>query len=322
MILAGVMALKFLGPWIKTEMVERFHFAFGHLADTSVTADSTPAILIDWGGWVGGLLAPMFLVLTAAGIAVTGLIQGGFIFTSQPLALNFGRLNPVMGLRQLYSARVIFNLFRDGVKVILIGYVCYRVVRAAILLTLERPDVGLADTLSNVSQLVLSLCIKAGGVLLLLGLLDYAYQRREYTKDLKMTKREVKEEHKESEGDPLVKSRIRSAQRALLQRRMMQAVPKADVVLTNPTEIAVALRYDPERMGAPQVVAKGQRLIAQRIKALAEKFGVPIVEDKFLARSLFKSTPLGHEIPVELYRAVAEILSYVYRLKGRPSPVG
>lgn len=320
MVLTGVAALKFAGPWMKGQMVERFIESFARVADTSVTVESTPTILGSWASWSAGVLAPVFGVLVLVGIGAGWLIQGGVLFTTQSITFNLARLNPVTGAAQLFSGQLFFKLFRDGVKVLLIGYVCYRVVKEAIALTLDKADVGLWHTLSNVSDLVFSLCLKGGLVLLFLGFIDYTYMRREYFKDLRMTKRELKEEHKMSEGDPLIRSRIRAAQRELARRRMMQAVPTADVVLTNPTEIAVALKYDPETMNAPRVVAKGQRLIAEKIKALAKEFGVPIVEDKPLARSLFHMAAIGAEIPVELYRAVAEVLSYVYRLKGRLSP--
>lgn len=321
-ILSAVTALRFLGPWMRDEMLDRFTRNFSSLADIPVTEQSVMAILVSWGMWWGQLVAPVFLLVAFVAVAASGLIQGGFVLSTQRIGLNVARLNPVTGAARLMSGGVFFNLVRDIFKVILIGYVCYRVVKDAIILTLERVDIGLGEILSSIGRLTMSLCFKAGVVLLLLGLVDYVYQRRRYFTDLKMTKREVKDERKETEGHPTIKGRIRSAQMKLAYRRMMQAVPKADVVLTNPTEIAVALRYDPEKMGAPQVVAKGQRLVAQKIKEVAEKSGVPIVEDKLLARSLFRITPLGGEIPVELYRAVAEILSYVYRLKGRLSPLG
>jgi flagellar biosynthetic protein FlhB len=264
----------------------------------------------------------MLALLLIVGIFVGVVIQGGFVFTTHPVRLNMARLNPVTGAMSLFSGRLLFSLFRDGVKVLLIGYVCYSVVKDAIVLTAEMADVHLAATLANVSDMVVSLGLKAGFVLLLLGFLDYAYMRREYYRDLKMTKQEVKDEFKQTEGDPVVRGRMRSMQLEIARRRMMQAVPQADVVLTNPTEIAVALKYEPEIMDAPKVVAKGQRLVAEKIKAIARQFGVPIVEDKFLARSLFKMAEVGEEIPYELYRAVAEVLSYVYRLKGRLSPLG
>jgi flagellar biosynthetic protein FlhB len=320
-ILVAVAALKYFGPGMKESMAERFTTAFSDLPGAALTVESTPALLGSWGLWGCSLLLPMLLVLVGTGLAVTFLIQGGFVFTTEPLSINLNRLNPVSGLRNVVSARIGFSLFRDVIKVCLIGYVCYRVVKDAIFATLERPDIPLADTLANVSNMVVSLGFRAGFVLLLLGFLDYAYMRREYFKDLMMTKHEVKDETKQTEGDPLIRGRIRSMQRQIARRRMMAAVPNADVVLTNPTHIAVALKYEPGKMNAPRVVAKGQRLIAEKIKEIARKFGIPVIEDRFLARSLFQSTEVDEEIPADLYRAVAEVLTFVYRLKGRTAEV-
>jgi flagellar biosynthetic protein FlhB len=156
-------------------------------------------------------------------------------------------------------------------------------------------------------------------VMLVLALLDYGYQRWEYERNLMMTKQELKEEYRQSEGDPLIRGRIRSIQRAMARKRMMAEVPKADVVITNPEHVAVALRYDAKAMAAPTVVAKGANLLAQRIKDVALEHGVPLAEDKPLAQNLYRSVKVGEEIPAALYRAVAAILAHVYRMKGRMS---
>jgi flagellar biosynthetic protein FlhB len=162
-----------------------------------------------------------------------------------------------------------------------------------------------------------SISIKAALILLVLGIADYAFQHRDHIKGLMMSKYELKEEYKEVEGSPLIKSRIKSAQRELARKRMMKSVPDADVVITNPVHLAVAIRYEVDEMSAPRVVAKGQRLLAERIKNIARDHGVPIYENKALARSLFELVEVDGEIPESLYRAVAEVLSYVYRLKGK-----
>jgi flagellar biosynthetic protein FlhB len=154
-------------------------------------------------------------------------------------------------------------------------------------------------------------------VLLVLAILDYAYQRYEHEKGLKMTKQEIKEEHKQAEGDPQIKSRVRSLQREMARRRMMQEVPKATVVVTNPTYIAIAMRYEPGEMEAPKVIAKGKRLIAEQIKKLALGAGVPIIEDKPLARAMYDKVNVGDDIPMEFFSAVAEILAYVYKLRKK-----
>jgi flagellar biosynthetic protein FlhB len=170
--------------------------------------------------------------------------------------------------------------------------------------------------LGFMAKSALGVGLKVGIAYLVVAALDVAYQRFEYERDLRMTKQEVKEEHKQQEGDPLIKSRIRTVQRQIAYKRMMQEVPKADVVVTNPTHIAVALKYDVAKMSAPKVVAKGAELIAQRIKDLAREHGVPIVEDKLLARLLYKSVEIGEEIPEKLFQAVAQVLAYIYRLRN------
>jgi len=168
---------------------------------------------------------------------------------------------------------------------------------------------------STLGKLSLILAIKISAVLLIVALFDFAFQRFDYATNLKMTKQEVREEMKDTEGNPVLKSRIRQVQREMARRRMMSEIPTADVVVTNPTHIAVALKYDSDEMPAPMVVAKGQRLLAEKIKEIAREHNIPIIENKPLARSLFKLVDVGAYIPNDLYRAVAEILAYIYRLK-------
>ena len=182
---------------------------------------------------------------------------------------------------------------------------------------LRMTDMGIGQIFGLSGGLILDLGFRIVAALLILALLDYAFQRWDYEKNLKMTRQEIKEELKQHEGDPQIRSRIRSIQRETAQRRMMDDVAESDVVVTNPTHIAVALRYDPATMVAPVVVAKGQRLIAEKIKELARQAGVSVVENKPLARSLFKAVQIGREIPAELFKATAEVLAFVFQLKRK-----
>jgi flagellar biosynthetic protein FlhB len=166
-------------------------------------------------------------------------------------------------------------------------------------------------------KLALGVALKIGVVILFIAILDYAYQKYEFEKSIKMSKQEVKDEYKDTEGNPQLKARVRQIQREMSRRRMAEAVPTADVVITNPTHLAVALKYDPEEMAAPYVIAKGERLIAQRIKEIALQNNIPVIEDKPLARALFKLCDIGQAVPANMYRAVAEVLAYVYRLRGK-----
>ncbi len=262
------------------------------------------------------LLAPLLLTVTIAGVA-SNLAQIGFLFTSEPLKPKLTTLNPLSGVKKLFSIKGLFELPKAVLKLIIIGIISYLTIRGETTKILLLSQVELTTTLRIMGKVALLLGLRISLAFLVLAAIDYAFQKWDYEKKLKMTKEEVKEERRQYEGDPLVKGRIRSLQRELARKRMMQEIPKADVIITNPTTLAVALRYDPDKMSAPRVVAKGARLLAQKILELAKKHDIPIVEDKKLARILYRSVKLGEEIPVALYQAVAEVLSYIYRLKNK-----
>lgn len=190
----------------------------------------------------------------------------------------------------------------------------YSVIKGRYAEILTTLDMDIWGTLSVFGSVLYEIGMKIGVSLLIMALLDYMYQRYQFEKNIRMTKQEIKEEYRQMEGDPQVKARIRRKQQEMTAARMMQAVPTADVVITNPTHLAIALKYDTETMGAPKVVAKGQRLVAERIRELAKEHDIPIVEDKPLAQTLFKAVEVDQEIPYDLYKAVAEILAYVYQL--------
>ena len=316
-LLSAVIGLKFLGPGMWSEILARWQFCLETVGQQPLAAADVPGLGLDWWWWGMKLLLPFFGVVATAAVAGAVAIQGGFVFALQGATPNPSRIDPIAGARRLFSARTGFAFGRDLLKLALVGWVCIAGLRDAITLWSREPDLELPAQMVRLGTLGIGLALRTGVVLVGIGLLDYVYQRRQFVQDLKMSKQEVREEYKETEGDPLVKSRIRSLQRDLARRRMMEAVPTADVVLTNPTTLAVALKYDANAMQAPRIVAKGQRLIAERIKEIARQAGVPVIEDKPLARALFRLAPVGAEIPNELYRAVAEVLGYVYRIEGR-----
>ncbi|RLE12823.1 flagellar biosynthesis protein FlhB [Candidatus Aerophobetes bacterium] len=261
-------------------------------------------------------LLPFFLLV--AGIALAAnIVQVGFVFSFYPLAPDPGRINPVRGLKRIFSTQALMRLLISLLKITIVGYIAYLTVRGQlpVIFSLTGQEIGkiFVTTLRLAFYLILSLCLGIAP----LALLDYVFQRRRYERELRMSPEELKEEYKQTEGNPLTKSRIRSLQRQILRSRMMQKVPQADVVITNPVHLAVALQYERERMNAPVVVAKGAGLIAEKIKEVARKHKVPIVENKWLAQMLYRSVEIGEEIPVKLYQAVAEILAYIYRLKGK-----
>jgi len=255
-------------------------------------------------------------LLMIVGIA-TNIGQFGFIFTLYPLKPDINKLNPMEGLKRLFSLKTVFEVIKGILKLVVVGVVVYLVLSADF-------SKFISSVYSNPSLILVFIvkeCIKllfyAVLLYIVIAALDFAYQKWDYEKKLMMTKQEVKEEYKQREGRPEVKAAIRRRQRELAMRRMMQEVPKADVVITNPTHYAVALKYEPEERDAPYVVAKGVDNIAVRIIEIAEENDVPIVERPEIARSLYRLADIGEEIPEELYKAVAEILAFVFRLKGK-----
>lgn len=275
-------------------------------------------------GWVSNfaaILAPFVVVMVLAAVLVN-VAQVGVLFTGEPLVPKGDRINPASGLRRILSRRGFVELAKGLFKVGIVAYVVYVTVRSEAPRMAQMVDLDPAQIFALSNQMVLDLGLQLTLILLLLAVLDYAFQRWDYEKGLRMTRQEVREELKQQEGDPLIKARIRSIQREMSQRRMMDDVGTADVVVTNPTHVAVALRYEPAHMLAPVVVAKGQRLMAERIKELARAADVPLVENKPLARALFKAVRVGDAIPEALFRATAEVLAFVFQLKKRRLEVG
>jgi len=267
-----------------------------------------------WG--IFQLLGPLMLAVVAVAV-LSNYVQIGTLFSTEAIQPQLGRINPLSGFSRLFSKSSLMELLKSLGKFAIIGWVAYSTIRQEMveLRTLTDQEVGsIVRYIGLVSSRIL---FKTVLVMVALAVLDYLFQRWNYEKSLRMTKREVQEEYKQSEGDPQVKSRIRSIQRDLARKRMMSEVPKADVVITNPTHIAVALLYQREKMAAPQVVAKGAGWIAEKIKETARAHGVPIVENKPLARVLHKTVELGQAVPSSLYQMVADLLAHVYRMKNR-----
>ncbi|GIX06692.1 MAG: flagellar biosynthesis protein FlhB [Candidatus Poribacteria bacterium] len=320
-LLAAVLSLRFGAEGLVRNLQRAIQYYMQILGDW-VQSDLTLARITDLAGlsvrFFFLFLAPLFLALLVVGI-FAHLIQTGPLFTLRPLRPRLDRIRLISGLKTLFSQRSIVEAVKSLLKVAAVGafaaWLLYRQMPEILLLPLSGPEVVLPFMGALVYRLALVLAI----AFTVLALLDYAYQRWRHHQSMKMSVEEVKEETKQYEGDPLVKARIRSIQRQLARRRMMKEVPEATVVITNPHEIAVALKYRRETMPAPQVVAKGQRLIAQKIKQIAREHHVPIVEDRPLARSLYRDIPLGAYITSDYYKAVAEILAYLYRLR-RPAP--
>ena len=257
-------------------------------------------------------------VLAAAFITavLANVMQVGFMASGELIKPKISKLNPIKGFGRLFSKQSIMELFKSLMKLAIVGGVAYFTVKGEMANVMLIGALGIEQIVAYIMSAVFKIVIRCAIAMIVLIVIDYAFQKWEFENRIKMTKQEVKDEFKKSEGDPLIKARIRSVQRTMAQKRMMQAVPDADVIVTNPTHLAVALKYDGASMSAPKVVAKGAENIAKRIKELARKSNVPIVENKELARNLFRMVEIGQEIPADLFQAVAEILAYIYSLKG------
>lgn len=262
------------------------------------------------------ILAPV-LVIGVLVAFICDVAQVKWKPTTKPLRPKFSKLNPISGFKKIISLNSLVELIKSVVKIGLILYVCYNYLKDKWIILLNLYDVTLMEGLGLIAKTVTDLGIRISAVYMIVALADLIYQRVKFSNDMKMTKQEVKEEYKQQEGDPQVKSKIRHKMMEVSRRRMMQALPQADVVITNPTHYAVAIKYDPQVADAPLVIAKGEDYLAQRIKEIAKENHVEIVENKPLARMLYANVDVGQAVPPELYQAVAEVLAFVYHLQGK-----
>lgn len=315
-LLSALFLIKIIGPWIVDQLgngvVEFFQFSKEiEMSDNRLIMLFNKALIL--------LLKTSVPVI--GGIMVMGIIanvaQVGFLFTTKPLMPKFEKINPISGFQRLFSMRSIIETIKNIIKLSIISIVAYITLKNEFDHMLVLSDASVITIWTFALAVAYKVILRIALAMVIIAILDYAYQRFEHEKQLKMTHQEVKEERKQMEGDPQVKSRIRSLQREMARRRMMEQVPKATVVVTNPTHLAIALRYEPKENDAPVVVAKGKDLIAQKIKKLAKENNVPVVEDKPLARSMYDKVEVGFPIPVEFFTAVAEVMAYIYRLKNR-----
>jgi flagellar biosynthetic protein FlhB len=310
-----VFLLKLLSPYIIGYSKNLVASGIGRLQyanDFSVTAARTLAFDLLTSFLI--LAGPVGLTAAACAVVLTG-VQTRFLFNTERMKPQFTRLNPVNGLKRLFSLRSYIDLMKSLVKMVIIGSVVYSNLRALLDKVLQTPAMTLTDTTTFLSDSVYDIAMSISIYMALFAIADYLYQWWEYERDIRMTKQEVKDEFKQTEGDPQIKSRIRDVQRKMASMRMMKMVPTADVVIRNPTHYAVALKYQPPDDKAPIVVAKGMDYMALKIIEVAEKNKIHITVNKPLARGLYESAELGMPIPEEFYKPVADILAYIYRLK-------
>lgn len=309
------LALYALGGLIEDKLYSLFTVTFNEYMLWDITVTNTLAMFREL--IVQGMLfvAPILLIALIIGIA-GNYVQVGFLMTGEPLKMKLSKLDPIQGAKRIFSLRALVELLKASLKFIIVAAVVWTTLWGEKEKLLALSSVPLEDLLRYAGRLTTLLGVKIGAVLVILAILDYMYQRYEHNKQLRMSKQEVKDEYKRLEGDPLIKSRIREKQRRMAMARMMQEVPKADVIITNPTHYAVALQYDATVMEEPQVIAKGVDYIALKIREIAEEHGVITMENPPLARALYDQVEIGQSIPPDLFQAVAEVLAYVYKVKG------
>jgi len=313
---AGVIFLYFAGENLASRMGAMIRSAFLSIPDFAAHDFNLVTFLNTI--ILGSLVSVVPIMMTIAVVAIlANYLQVGAVWSVGPLAPKASKISPMEGAKRIFSKRSLVELVKSLAKIVIVGWAAFSVLddemgRLGQLIYQE--NVQIIRYLGETSFKVMT---RSCYVIAVLALLDYLYQRWEFEQNMRMTKQEVKEEFKQTEGDPLVRARIRSIQREMARRRMMEEVKKADVVITNPTHISIALRYDAATMTAPKVVAKGAEKLAFRIREVARAHRVPLVENKGLAQNLYKTVDIGREVPSDLYRAVAEVLAYVYGLKGR-----
>jgi len=303
----GAQLTEFMREVFRTDLTARADLLGTHvLADTMMRCLKVMAAV--------GLPVAVVGFLTSV---IASFSQIGSIFTFEPLSPSFEKIDPLKGFQRIFSLKMLWEALRMIAKVAVVGSIIYGIIKSEVLVSAGRLGLDPETQIEVFGSSAKSIFYSLLGVLTVFAGIDFFMQKREFNKGLRMTKQEAKQEAKERDGDPMIKARIRAIQREMARKRMMQAVKKADVIITNPTHFAVALVYDKDSMAAPRVVAKGADFLAQRIKKLAAEAGIPMVENVPLARSLYKSVKVGQAVPRQLYQAVAEVLAYVYRLKNK-----
>jgi len=313
---SAMVALWFVAPLTFQHLLRVMRYYFEEPWRPLYDSSQLQPLMLEIGLYIGMGSLPYILIMMAAGLAIA-YAQVGLLWTGKPLMPKLNRINPISGFNRFFSLRALYELGKNIAKLVLLLVMVYYALRNRWHELVVLPNYSIVDILYVCGDLFLAVWWRVALVMLILGVADYGFQWWQREQDLRMTVREMREEMKEMEGDPAIKRRVRQMQRQIAYQRMLREVPKADVIITNPTEYAVALRYDMNTMPAPVVIAKGVRIIAARIREIAVHHQVPIVQKPELARTLFKTVEVGQIVPETLFRAVAEVLAFVYRIDRR-----
>ncbi len=309
------LSFLFIGAFMRDHILLMMRGFFQDYLLLDVTTQNVHDVFLTLAYQATIILAPVMGIALVAGV-LANYLQVGFLFSTEAIQMKLNKLDPIQGFKRIYSMRAIVELIKSLLKISFVGAVTFSVLWLELDNVLRLSYMTVEQSLQFIGSLTVKMGLFASIALLLLALLDYLYQKFDYEKNLRMSKQDIKDEYKKSEGDPLIKSKIKQRQREMAMRRMMQDVPTADVVITNPTHYAIALKYDESKMDAPYVVAMGVDMVAQKIKEIAKENDVMMVENRPLARALYAQVDIGQAIPDEFFQAVAEIIAYVYQTKS------
>ncbi|MFH5183185.1 flagellar biosynthesis protein FlhB [Paenibacillus sp. TAB 01] len=310
------LSFMIFGGYMKEHLMQLFRSVFYDYLLWDLTIENVTVLLKTLFVQSMLLMIPIFLVTMVVAV-FSNYLQIGFLFTGDPLMMKFSKLNPIEGAKKIFSMRTLVDFGKSVLKMSMIGYVVYSSLWGEKSHLLDLASLPLENVFLFTASVTLKLGIKIGLVLIVLAIFDYMFQKYEFEKSIRMSKQDIKDEYKKTEGDPLIKGKIREKQRRMALQRMMQEVPKADVIITNPTHFAVAIKYDAKNMQAPTVIAKGTDYMALKIKQIAKEHSIITMENKPLARALYAEVEIGDAIPAEMFQAVAEVLAYVYKMKGK-----
>lgn len=308
-LLAGIIIINVLSRVLYNKVYVDFHNHFSNLSIKSFTLEIFTEQMLKFSSLFFLIVAPILSTILIVGL-LTNYLQVGFLFSLEPIKPSFEKINPLKGLKQLFSMKKFVELIKTILKIMVISYYVYWTINSKLDEYLKLPYTGLLIGFIYVLNTVYGVIVRIATALFVIGILDYIYQKIEFEKSIKMSKQEIKDEYKQTEGDPQIKGKIKQIQREMLKKKMIEDVPKATVVITNPTHFSIALKYE-RGMGAPEVVAKGADNMAMRIREIAKENKIPLMENKPLVRAMYPMVEVGDEIPEEFYQAIAEILAII-----------
>ncbi len=317
-LLAGIVSLYIFGNFMMDGLKQSTVKILSSISSFQMTEANIYLLILKQFGTVILLLTPILVIITATAV-LSKMVQdnGNFEFQWSRMKVSFNKLNPLSGFKRLFNKDALVEMLKSLLKLLIVGWISYSVVRDEMQNITFLAEADIQTIFNFVGHLAFKIVTHTCGIMIILGLLDMLYVKWRYIENLKMTKQEVKDEAKDAEGNPEVKSKIKKMQFQMARRRMIKIIPLADVVITNPTHFAVALKYDRQKMIAPIVLAKGMDIMAEAIKKIARENSITLVENRFLARELYDQVKENEPIPEALYAAVAEVLAYVYKLKGK-----